>query len=73
MKTLIALGILMLVVAEGAFAQTAKTSSLAGLSTQLSMNVFRRFGGCGEDDRVLRRCARFQSIRRRCACPAADR
>jgi catechol 2,3-dioxygenase-like lactoylglutathione lyase family enzyme len=43
MKTLIALGILMLVVAEGAFAQTAKTSSLAGLSTQPSMNVFRRF------------------------------
>jgi hypothetical protein len=43
MKTLIALGILMLVVAESAFAQTTKTSSLAGLSTQPSMNVFRRF------------------------------
>jgi catechol-2,3-dioxygenase len=43
MKRLIALGILMLVVAESAFAQTTKTSSLAGLSTQPSMNVFRRF------------------------------
>jgi catechol-2,3-dioxygenase len=43
MKTLIALGMSMLVIAEGASAQTAKTPSLAALSTQPSMNVFRRF------------------------------
>ena len=43
MKTLIALGILTLVVASTASAQTAKASSLAALSTQPSMNVFRRF------------------------------
>jgi catechol-2,3-dioxygenase len=43
MKTLIALGALALVGADTAFAQTAKASSLAALSTQPSMNVFRRF------------------------------
>jgi catechol-2,3-dioxygenase len=43
MKTLITFSMLMLGVADGAFAQAAKTSSLAGLSTQPSMNVFRRF------------------------------
>ena len=43
MKTLIALGMLALVVAGTASAQTAKTPSLAALSTQPSMNVFRRF------------------------------
>jgi catechol-2,3-dioxygenase len=44
MKRLIALGVLALMVAaNGASAQTAKTASLAALSTQPSMNVFRRF------------------------------
>ena len=43
MKTLIALGMLTLVIAGTASAQTAKTPSLAALSTQPSMNVFRRF------------------------------
>jgi catechol-2,3-dioxygenase len=43
MKRLIALGLLTLVIAGTASAQTAQTTSLAGLSTQPSMNVFRRF------------------------------
>ena len=43
MKTLIALGVLALVGADAAFAQTAKSTSLSALSTQPSMNVFRRF------------------------------
>jgi catechol-2,3-dioxygenase len=43
MKTLIALCTLALVVAADASAQTAKAPSLAALSTQPSMNVFRRF------------------------------
>jgi catechol-2,3-dioxygenase len=43
MKTFISLAILMLVVAEGTLAQTARTPSLSALSTQPSMNVFRRF------------------------------
>jgi catechol-2,3-dioxygenase len=43
MKALIAFGMFLLVVASTAFAQTAQTSSLAALSTQPSMNVFRRF------------------------------
>lgn len=44
MKTLIAFGLLTLVAAAGAAsAQTTKEPSLAALSTQPSMNVFRRF------------------------------
>src|SRR5215208_2060541 len=43
MKTLIALSMLTVVVASTASAQTTKASSLAALSTQPSMNVFRRF------------------------------
>src|SRR5688572_22754508 len=43
MKTLIALGMLTFIAASTASAQTAKASSLAALSTQPSMNVFRRF------------------------------
>src|SRR5262245_3044703 len=43
MKTLIAFAMFVLVVAGTAAAQTAKTPSLAALSTQPSMNVFRRF------------------------------
>ena len=43
MKTFIALAILAALVSDNAFAQTGKTSSLAALSTQPSMNVFRRF------------------------------
>jgi catechol-2,3-dioxygenase len=43
MRTLIAFGMFVLVVAGAAFAQTAQTPSLAALSTQPSMNVFRRF------------------------------
>jgi catechol-2,3-dioxygenase len=43
MKRLIAFGMLTLAVAGTASAQTAKTPSLAALSTQTSMNVFRRF------------------------------
>jgi catechol-2,3-dioxygenase len=43
MKTLIALGMLTLAAAGTVSAQTTKTPTLAGLSTQPSMNVFRRF------------------------------
>jgi catechol-2,3-dioxygenase len=44
MKTLIAVSVsLALMVADVAFAQTAKPAALAALSTQPSMNVFRRF------------------------------
>lgn len=44
MKTLIALGVLATVIAADSMsAQTSKTASLVGLSTQPSMNVFRRF------------------------------
>lgn len=44
MTKLIALGVLAFVIAADSMsAQTSKTASLAGLSTQPSMNVFRRF------------------------------
>ena len=44
MTKLIALGVLAFVIAADSIsAQTSKTTSLAGLSTQPSMNVFRRF------------------------------
>jgi catechol-2,3-dioxygenase len=43
MKTLISFAIVTLVLADGAVAQTTRTPSLAALSTQPSMNVFRRF------------------------------
>jgi catechol 2,3-dioxygenase-like lactoylglutathione lyase family enzyme len=44
MTKLIALGVLAFVItADSMSAQTSKTTSLAGLSTQPSMNVFRRF------------------------------
>jgi len=43
MKNLIALCVVAFVVAADASAQTAKAPSLASLSTQPSMNVFRRF------------------------------
>ena len=43
MKTLTTLCTLLIVIAADATAQTAKTPSLAALSTQPSMNVFRRF------------------------------
>jgi catechol-2,3-dioxygenase len=43
MKTLITLGMLTITIAATASAQTATTTSLAALSTQPSMNVFRRF------------------------------
>jgi catechol 2,3-dioxygenase-like lactoylglutathione lyase family enzyme len=44
MTKLIALGVLAFVIAADSMsAQTSKTTSLAGLSTQPSMNVFRRF------------------------------
>jgi catechol-2,3-dioxygenase len=43
MKTLTALCTLLIVITADASAQTAKAASLAALSTQPSMNVFRRF------------------------------
>ena len=43
MKTFISLSLLMLVLVDGASAQSAKSASLSALSTQPSMNVFRRF------------------------------
>jgi catechol-2,3-dioxygenase len=43
MKTLFAIAVLGLVAVDSAFAQAGRASSLAALSTQPSMNVFRRF------------------------------
>jgi len=43
MKTLLALGLLAVLAVSSVSAQSSKAPSLAGLSTQPSMNVFRRF------------------------------